>query len=151
MLLASPCPQWFVLTRRHAELILADWRIERVFRKHCKTTFEADRNSERVCYSGARAGRLGKLLWGCCREGLLQGGDELSASLLLQAATKLISPLGIKNKRLPTPLLYDTRHATDLPPPPPPHARMPASTCPPTLPPAPQTSTTSPRFWPPTD
>lgn len=58
LLTASPAPaalpQWFVLNRKHAELVLADRRVEAVFRRHCRTMYETDRGSERVCYSGAR-------------------------------------------------------------------------------------------------
>ena len=45
--------QWFVLNRKHVEVVLQDSRVERVFRDHCHTTYEADRGGEeRVCYSG---------------------------------------------------------------------------------------------------
>lgn len=43
--------QWFVLNRKHVELILQDRRVERVFQQHCHTTFEEDRGEERVCYA----------------------------------------------------------------------------------------------------
>ncbi|KAL4424080.1 hypothetical protein ABPG75_001381 [Micractinium tetrahymenae] len=43
--------QWFVLNRKHAELILQDRKVERVFQQHCRTTFEEDRGEERVCYA----------------------------------------------------------------------------------------------------
>lgn len=46
--------QWFVLNRAHAELVLADRQVERVFQEHCRTTWEEDRGQERVCYSGGR-------------------------------------------------------------------------------------------------
>lgn len=54
--LPAPAPQWFVLNRKHAELVLADRAVERLFQLNCYTSLErADgRMWERVCYSGAR-------------------------------------------------------------------------------------------------
>lgn len=53
-------PQWFVLNRKHVELILQDRKVERVFQQHCHTTFEEDRGEERVCYAGGRRPAAGR-------------------------------------------------------------------------------------------
>lgn len=42
--------QWFVLNRKHVEVILQDRKVERVFQQHCHTMFEAEMGGERVCY-----------------------------------------------------------------------------------------------------
>lgn len=64
-------PQWFVLNRKHAELVLADQAVEKLFQRNCYTTLERANGKmwERVCYSG---GLLALhylccgLLWHCC-------------------------------------------------------------------------------------
>jgi hypothetical protein len=72
---ARPCPvlQWFVLNRKHAELVLADRRVERVFQQHCRTMFEPERGEERVCYPGGD-GRGVRGRWKWRRRGARAGG-----------------------------------------------------------------------------
>ena len=49
-------PQWFVLNRKHAELVLSDRSVERLFQLNCYTSLERANGKmwERVCYSGGR-------------------------------------------------------------------------------------------------
>ncbi|KAI3432241.1 hypothetical protein D9Q98_003802 [Chlorella vulgaris] len=44
--------QWFVLNRKHAQLVLDDRRVEAVFQQHCRTTWEDDGDEGwlRVCF-----------------------------------------------------------------------------------------------------
>lgn len=51
---APPPLQWFVLNRKHAELVLSDQAVERLFQLNCYTSLERANGKmwERVCYSG---------------------------------------------------------------------------------------------------
>lgn len=52
-------PQWFVLNRKHAELVLRDQSVERLFQLNCYTSLERKNGKmwERVCYSGGSSVR----------------------------------------------------------------------------------------------
>ena len=59
-----PLPQWFVLNRKHAELVLSDQAVEGLFQLNCYTSLERANGKmwERVCYSGAASQRLCSVL-----------------------------------------------------------------------------------------
>lgn len=75
-------PQWFVLNRKHAQLVLDDRRVEAVFQQHCRTTWEDDGDEGwlRVCFPGERVrvwGERDSDMW----QGLLPCCPGLPATL----------------------------------------------------------------------